>query len=175
MFEQQSLWENFKLAVSALFLFPTTKLMDLQNPLISLATPSSGTSHPVSAAPSTNQLPGGVINSVSAWLHDLTICQLNSRSLVNKLSKFQAFAYSFNYSIICVSETWLSSHIFDNETLPTDYTIYHKDRCSWGGGVLMAIKDKIASSLMTSPPDIEAITVKILTSTPIIMSCLHTT
>ena len=98
---------------------------------------------------------------------------MNSRSLVNKLSKFQAFVYSTNYSIICVSETWLSNHIFDNEILPNGYTIYRKDRCSCGGGVLIAIKDNFTSSLTTSPSDIETITVKILISNPIILCLVY--
>ena len=98
---------------------------------------------------------------------------MNSRSLVNKLSKFQAFVYSTNYSIICVSETWLSNHIFDNEILPNGCTIYRKDRCSRGGGVLIAIKDDFTSSLTTSPSDIETITVKILISNPIILCLVY--
>lgn len=98
---------------------------------------------------------------------------MNSRSLVNKLSKFQAFAYSSNYNIFCVSETWLSNHIFDNEILPTGYSIYRKDRNSRGGGVLMAIKDNLTCNLMSSPPDIEIITVKISTSVPIFICLVY--
>jgi len=46
------------------------------------------------------------------------------------------------HTIGCVWKTPFrkSSHIFDNEILPTGYTIYHKDRNSHGGGVLKAIK-----------------------------------
>ena len=71
---------------------------------------------------------------------------------------------------------WLSDVIYDNEIIPTGYTIYRKDRSTGGGGVLMAIKDYITSNLMSSPSDIEIITVNILTSiSNSYLSSLHTT
>ena len=87
--------------------------------------------------------------------------------------KWKAFVYSTNYSIICVSETWLSNHIFDNEILPNGYAIYRKDRSSRGGGILITIKDNLASSLIPSPSDIETITIKISISNPIIICLVY--
>ena len=50
---------------------------------------------------------------------------------------------------------------------------YCKDRSSRGGGVLIAIKDNLASSLITSPSDIETITIKIPISNPIIICLVY--
>jgi len=87
-----------------------------------------------------------------------------------KLSKFQAFVYSQPFR---VSETWLSNHIFNNEMLPTGYTIYRKDRNSHGGGVLMAIKDNLTCILVSFPSDLEIIAVKISTSNPVFIYLVY--
>ena len=84
---------------------------------------------------------------------------MNSRSLVSKLSNFQSYVYSTPYSIYCITETWLSNSIFDSEILPHEYTIYRKDRGSRGGGVLIAVSESVSSVLISSPTDLEKITV----------------
>ena len=63
----------------------------------------------------------------------------------------------------CVTETWLSDFIFDHEILPCGYSLYRKDKSSRGGGVLIAVSDLISSSLIPSPPDLEVITVNVVT------------
>ena len=80
----------------------------------------------------------------------INCCYLNIRSLVNKLSLFQSYIYSSDYDIICLTETWLTDLIFDQEILPTSYNIYRKDRPSRGGGVLIAIKDTIPALVIPS-------------------------
>ena len=50
--------------------------------------------------------------------------------------------------ILGVTETWLTDMIFDLEILPTNFTIYRKDRNSRGGGVMIAISNKIHSELI---------------------------
>lgn len=86
---------------------------------------------------------------------------INIRSIVNKLSSFQTLIYSHDYDIIAITETWLSKNIFDNEILPINYTIYCNDRGSRGGGVLFAVRDNIISKVLTSPTNIEMITVEV--------------
>jgi len=44
-----------------------------------------------------------------------------------------------------VTETWLTDMIYDLEIFPSSYTIYRKDRNSPGGGVMIAVRDKIHS------------------------------
>ena len=90
----------------------------------------------------------------------------NSRSLVNKLKNFNSFTLTSNYKIYGITETWLSDHIYNNEIFPPNCTIYRKDRSSRGGGVMLEIDMNIPSKLLTSPDDIEVVTVEILTSKP---------
>jgi len=40
----------------------------------------------------------------------------NSRSVVNKLHKFQSLVYSKSFDVISLTETWLSDSTFDNKT-----------------------------------------------------------
>ena len=72
----------------------------------------------------------------------LKYCLFNARSLTNKLSTFQSYVYSNRLNIYCITETWLTCNgIFNNEILPTGYTIFRKDRDTHGGGVLIASTD----------------------------------
>jgi len=48
--------------------------------------------------------------------------------------------------------------IFDNEILPTGYSIYCNDR---GGGAMLAVKNTISSSVMSSLPGLEGLSVTI--------------
>jgi hypothetical protein len=75
---------------------------------------------------------------------------IKSRSLVSfhksngkqscHLSKFQELVYSEEADLVCVTETWLKNDIDNAEILPSEYTIYRKDRNSRAGGVLLAVK-----------------------------------
>ena len=69
--------------------------------------------------------------------------------------------YSTPYSIYCITETWLSNSVFDCEILPCEYTLYCKDRGSHGGGVLIAVSDSVPSVLISSPEELEIITVNL--------------
>ncbi len=77
--------------------------------------------------------------------------------------------------MICVTETWLSDSIFVNETLPCHYSIYHNDRGSCGGGVLIAVDDCIPSSLNSCPSDLEAISIQLGVIHPITLSTVYVT
>ena len=70
----------------------------------------------------------------------------NCRSLINKLSLFQSFVYSSDFTFICLTETWLSDHVSDGEILPNGFVLYRKDRPTRGGGVLIAVKSAVPSS-----------------------------
>ena len=111
----------------------------------------------------------------SNWLSSsISVCLFNSRSLVHKLSKFQSFVYSNPLDIYCITETWLPDVIFDNEILPSGYNIFRKDRGSRGGSVLLAVADSIPTQLLTSPPNLEVLSIKILNQKqPIILSCVY--
>ena len=52
--------------------------------------------------------------------------------------------------IVIGTETWLSKDIKSSELFPDSYTVYRKDRDGTkGGGVLIAVKDNIKSSVVT--------------------------
>ena len=63
---------------------------------------------------------------------------LDYRSLINKLSLFQSFVYSTDFTFICLTETWLPDHVSDGEILPNDFALYRKDWPTHGGDVLIA-------------------------------------
>ena len=64
-------------------------------------------------------------------------------SLKNKLGTLRTHAGELaGYDAICLSETWLSSHVADSELqlgLP-DFTWFRRDRGGRGGGVACAVK-----------------------------------
>ena len=96
----------------------------------------------------------------------LSIFYTNPRSIVNKLQQFQSLVYSKSFDIIALTETWLTDSIFDNEILPTNYTIFRNDRSSRGGGVLIAVNNRISCTHMTSPDDLEIIGVQLNLNNP---------
>ena len=55
-----------------------------------------------------------------------------------------------NCAIIGVTETWLNDSITNNEILPIDFVVYHKDRVSHGGGVMLAVHSSISSKPISS-------------------------
>ena len=86
---------------------------------------------------------------------ELRIFSQNVCSIKNKLGTLRTHAAELaGYDAICLTETWLSSHVADSELmlgLP-DFTWFRKDRSSRGGGVACAVK------LCLSPvhrPDLE--------------------
>ena len=65
--------------------------------------------------------------------------------------------YSTPNSIYCITETWLSNSVFDCEIPPCEYTLYHKDRGSRGGEVLIAVNDSVPSVMISSLEELEII------------------
>ena len=80
------------------------------------------------------------------------------------MSNFQTFIYSSNFHIIALTETWLSSYIFDKEILPNGYAIYRSDRETRGGGVLVCTSHITPSRLIQSYSYIDMISIEILSS-----------
>ena len=89
------------------------------------------------------------------------LCLWNARSLVNKLRSFQSFVYSSSFSIYAITETWVTSSIFDGELLPSDYLIYRHDRPTRGWGVLIAVHHTYPSRQIPSPSHLEILLVLI--------------
>ena len=100
------------------------------------------------------------VNQISKHLK-LTACLWNSHSIVNKLRNFQPFIYTQDFSLIVISETWLHDYIYNKEILSTGYTIYRKDRCSKGGGVMLAVKSTFKTTELASPDNLEIVTISV--------------
>ena len=82
--------------------------------------------------------------------------------------------YSHSFCILCVTETWLSDFISDGEILPTDYILYRKDRPSRGGGVMIAVRSSLLTSIILSPSDLEVVCIKIgLRSDSLVICCVY--
>ena len=60
-----------------------------------------------------------------------------------------------------LSETWLSDTITDPEILPQGYSNYRKNRGSQGGGVLLAIDNKLPCRQIPCPENLEMVVVSI--------------
>ena len=86
---------------------------------------------------------------------------LNARSLFNKILSFLSFVYSSEYSIYYICETWLSDFVYDHEILPANFTVYRKDRPSRGGGILVAVSNVFDSVHLSSPADLEIVTIQL--------------
>ena len=69
------------------------------------------------------------------------------------------YAHISQFRIFAITETWLSSHIYDNEILPSNFIIYRNGQNSRGGGVMLAIDQSISIKTIPSPEDIEAVVV----------------
>ena len=89
----------------------------------------------------------GVIKGI--LLNARSIKSLNSRR--NKLAELQSLVTLKSAAIVCLTETWLSDDISNDEILPFDhYNIYRKDRGGYGS-ILTAIHTSVN---LRSRPDL---------------------
>ena len=77
------------------------------------------------------------------------------------------------FDVIGLTETWLSNSIFDNEILPSNYTLFRCDRQSRGGGVLIAVNDNIPCQKLSSPENLEATCVRLNLPNPITVCVIY--
>ena len=88
------------------------------------------------------------IHSLINYKHCLV---LSSALLVLSIvSAVQILVLSKYFDIICVTETWLSHFVYNNEILPSAFSVYGRDRASRGGGVMIVISDSVPSKLAFS-------------------------
>ena len=91
----------------------------------------------------------------------LNLLLWNARSLNKQINDFQSFVYSETFDIIAITKTWLTNNIYTNEIFPSGYTVLRKDRDSRDGGVLLALKDSLNITQLSSPNDFEIISADI--------------
>ena len=71
---------------------------------------------------------------------------------------------NFKISSILVTlifSAWLNHAIYDNEILPTSFTINQNDRSSRGGVVMITINKSICSELISCISDLEVLSIRI--------------
>ena len=80
----------------------------------------------------------------------LRFLNVNFRSVVGKRAEILHLIDSVKPDVIIGTETWLDSSIGDREFMPDYYRVMRKDRNRDGGGVLIAIRDDIQASAVST-------------------------
>lgn len=92
----------------------------------------------------------------------VTLAQFNIRSLLPKFNELKDHMSLSNYSVLCLTETWIAPTIKDEVISIEGYQLVRKDRrIGRGGGVGMYIKNTFSFSLIDSESTIEQLWVKI--------------
>ena len=81
--------------------------------------------------------------------------------------------YATAVDCFCVTESWLNTNINNGEVLPANYTIYHHDRDTRGGGVLIAVLDKIPSKQIVIDCELDIILVQLEVLPRILVCCVY--
>ena len=89
----------------------------------------------------------------------LNILYYNARSLLPKLNELQLITEAYSPNVICITESWLCSDIMDSEIFIPGHQLVRLDRNRNGGGVLMYISVGLHFSVLSSPDDLELLTV----------------
>ena len=76
-------------------------------------------------------------NTVKGRGMDLCILYFNARSVLPKFDELQAVSLTLDPDMICITETWLSSEIEDQEIVLSGYYSSHLDRNRHGGGLVI--------------------------------------
>ena len=72
------------------------------------------------------------------------VLSVNVRGIMKKVDEIQQIAELNNVSVICVTETWLSSNLTDSTVAIPGYNLFWKDRVTTiGGGVCIYLNSKI--------------------------------
>lgn len=81
---------------------------------------------------------------------NLSIAHINIRSLVANFNQFRDQVTKYNFDIIGVTETWMSTAINSDVIKIDQYNFIRQDRPMRGGGVGMYIKNNLKFSLLVS-------------------------
>ena len=92
-------------------------------------------------------------NTHKSKFTDFSIAHLNVRSICTGFTEFTELVSDHNFSILALSETWLTKNINSNEIPLPGYGLYRKDRAGRGGGVGVYIKSHIKCELLDTDND----------------------
>jgi len=100
--------------------------------------------------------------NTSKFVNNLKILNINCRSVCNKSIELRNLLETTKAEIIIGTESWLNPSIQSSEIFSSNMNVFRKDRSSKGGGVFIAVSDKLIASLQTQlDTDCEIIWVKI--------------
>jgi len=91
---------------------------------------------------------------------NLKIICLNCQSIIGK-KVFWELLDNGSTDIVVACETWLDKTVANNEIIPPDYKLYHRDRDDGYGGIFIAVKNKISSQLVQCSVSCEMCAVKL--------------
>lgn len=76
----------------------------------------------------------------------IKLLNVNFQSIKSKQCRLKNLLESTEPDIVIGTETWLNAEITDSQVFPPEYKLYRQDRQSKGGGVLIAVNNKLLSS-----------------------------
>lgn len=99
---------------------------------------------------------------------NLNIAFTNIRSIIPKRDSLESLIEDITADVVVLTETWLHADIRDSEVFLTipDFTLYcHHRKNRRGGGVLIAIKNTLSSSLIFRDANLELIWLLVYSTT----------
>jgi hypothetical protein len=76
----------------------------------------------------------------------LFVLQVNCRSVYNKALEFWNLVDTYNPDVVIGMESWLKKDISKAEVFRADFTTFRRDRSTHVGGVVICVKNIIAST-----------------------------
>jgi len=120
-----------------------------------VASPSPRPSHQLSPHAAEFIPSRSLVGNYIQMLHDtqqLDFIYFNARSIKNKLAELYDVLYHKCFSIVCISESWLTADMSEGIIDPqSKYTIYRCDRKNRdGGGVCILVSNQLSSTVIES-------------------------
>ena len=101
------------------------------------------------------------------------ILYYNARSLLPKLDELRAIADAENPDVICITESWISNEVKNDELAIANYQILRLDRNRHGGGVLLYVHCFFSVNVLPNiNPGLELLTVSIESHNPYRKFCI---
>ena len=94
-------------------------------------------------------------------LNSMFVCLMLVVCLIKFCRSYHLCTHLNLISIVFVRHGYLILYNYDHEILPVNFTIYRKDRPSRGGGILVAVSNVFDSVHLSSPADLEIVTIQL--------------
>jgi len=106
------------------------------------------------------------------------ICHINAQSLCNKVDELRYIFENSSVDIVCISETWFSSRLHDEQINMEGYQVFRSDRVSHAGGVAIYSRKHLKCKRITSQPansEVEYLFLEIasLDGTKTLLGCIY--